>query len=131
MGKHISHVNFSKFFHRVESVKQRITDFVLSESEQYLGEAMTYTLFESVKEKMLDLVSNQPDTLTEKVVNEPTHQVIWVLINETAYTSSRMFLFPKYFPVSLQYNYITVPVLYHYRDSKMSVHKNLHLKNFS
>lgn len=60
----------------MDSVKQRITDFVLGESEQYLGEAMTYTLFESIKEKVLDLVSDQPETLTEKVINEPTTQVM-------------------------------------------------------
>lgn len=60
----------------MDSVKQRITDFVLRESEQYLGEAMTYTLFESIKEKVLDLVSDQPETVSEKVINETTPQVI-------------------------------------------------------
>lgn len=69
-------VNMNAFYnkHLVDSVKQRITDFVLRESEQYLGEAMTYTLFESVKEKVLDLVTDQPETVTEKVINESTPQ---------------------------------------------------------
>lgn len=69
-------VNMNAFYnkHLADSVKQRIAEYVLSEAEQYLGEAMTYTLFESVKEKMLDLVADQPETLTEKVISEPTPQ---------------------------------------------------------
>jgi len=34
-----------------------------AEAEQWLGSAMTYTLFQSVQERYLDLVCTQPDSL--------------------------------------------------------------------
>lgn len=38
-------------------IREKIVNVVLNEAEQYLGSAMTYTLFEFVKEKQTELTS--------------------------------------------------------------------------
>lgn len=38
---------------------------VEAEAEQWLGSAMTYTLFQSVQEHYADLVSAQPDSIID------------------------------------------------------------------
>lgn len=47
---------------------------VLDEAEQYIGEAMTYTLFEFVKEKYAELIADLPD----KVVEHPAESIAQV-----------------------------------------------------
>lgn len=38
-----------------------------NEAEQFLGEAMTYSLIECIKEKFDELMQEQPDTLVQEV----------------------------------------------------------------
>lgn len=45
-------------------VKEKITSIVDTEAEQWLGCAMTYTLFECLKEKVAEVLADQ----TEEVV---------------------------------------------------------------
>lgn len=42
-------------------MKEKVTDVVSSEAEQYLGMSMTYSLFEFVKEKFDELIQDQPE----------------------------------------------------------------------
>lgn len=51
---------WNKYF-RVSSVKQNIRDKILKEADHYLGESMTFTLFEFLKDFLEDLVADQPD----------------------------------------------------------------------
>lgn len=57
------------FYNRnlIESVKKRITDIVSTEAEQFLGEAMTYSLFECLKEKFDEVISEQPEEIVENI----------------------------------------------------------------
>lgn len=54
---------------RVGSVKKNIISEVLKEAQLYLGAAMTYTLFEYVKEKAEVLVSQQPESFLPEIIN--------------------------------------------------------------
>uniref|UniRef100_A0A1B6KFZ8 RWD domain-containing protein n=1 Tax=Graphocephala atropunctata TaxID=36148 RepID=A0A1B6KFZ8_9HEMI len=67
-------VNMNTFYnkHVVETVKNRVCQHVLDEAEQCLGEAMTYTLFESVRENLAEITTDQPDT----IVDNSTHEFI-------------------------------------------------------
>lgn len=47
--------------HSVQEVKDKVVSHVEAEAEQWLGSAMTYTLFQSVQEHYADLISAQPD----------------------------------------------------------------------
>lgn len=47
--------------HSVQEVKDKVVSHVEAEAEQWLGSAMTYTLFQSVQEHYADLISTQPD----------------------------------------------------------------------
>lgn len=49
-----------KFF-RVNSVKQNIKDKITKEANHYLGESMTFTLFEFLKDFAVDLIADQPE----------------------------------------------------------------------
>lgn len=51
-------MNFHGF--SIQSVKDKIVSHVASEAEQWLGSAMTYTLFQSVQEHLDDLIKTQP-----------------------------------------------------------------------
>ena len=46
------------------------------EAEQYLGAAMTYTLFEFVKEKMEDLLVGQPESFVSNVTDSVDRMAI-------------------------------------------------------
>lgn len=46
---------------RVSSVKQNIREKVSKEANHYLGESMTFTLFEFLKDFAIDLVADQPE----------------------------------------------------------------------
>merc|ERR1711862_233262 len=52
----------------IPSVKSKISDFVKTEGEMYLGMSMTFTIFEQVKENIEDLLADQPDQI--EIVNE-------------------------------------------------------------
>jgi len=56
-------INLDMFYnkHIVNSVKQNIKEKISKEAEHYLGESMTFTLFEFLKDFAVDLVANQPD----------------------------------------------------------------------
>lgn len=49
----------------VQEVKDRVVSHLEAEAEQWLGSAMTYTLFQSVQEHYTDLVSTQPDSIMD------------------------------------------------------------------
>lgn len=46
------------------------------EAEQYLGTAMTYTLFEFVKEKMEELLAGQPHSFVSDVTDSVDRMTI-------------------------------------------------------
>ena len=58
-------INMETFYNRnlVPSVKDATIAHIEAEAEQYLGMPMTYTIFESVKEKLEDLLLDQPESL--------------------------------------------------------------------
>lgn len=60
-------INMNTFYnkHIVQDVKDNILKHVENEADQWLGSAMTYTLFQSVQENYADLVAAQPDSVTE------------------------------------------------------------------
>lgn len=47
---------FVKFLFSNESTKKKVCEYVLNEALNLVGNAMTYSLFEGVKEKYLDLI---------------------------------------------------------------------------
>lgn len=48
-------------YFRVSLVKQNIREKVSKEANHYLGESMTFTLFEFLKDFAVDLVADQPE----------------------------------------------------------------------
>jgi hypothetical protein len=60
-------------------VKERVVSEVNMEAEQYLGTAMTYTLFEFVKEKLEELLAGQP----ESFISDVTDSVDRITISDT------------------------------------------------
>ncbi|XP_012256907.2 RWD domain-containing protein 4 [Athalia rosae] len=60
-------LNMNTFYnkHVVQGVKDKIAAHVDAEAEQWLGSAMTYTLFQSVQENLTDLLADQPDSIDE------------------------------------------------------------------
>lgn len=63
-------INMDTFYNRnlVQSVKEKIIATVNEEADQWLGSAMTYTLFECLKEKMTELLEDQTEVLVSKAV---------------------------------------------------------------
>ncbi|XP_046391193.1 RWD domain-containing protein 4 [Ischnura elegans] len=57
-------INMDTFYnkHIVQEVKDHVVNTIGKEAEQLLGEAMTYTLFEWVKEHSEELLSAQPES---------------------------------------------------------------------
>lgn len=49
----------------MQEVKDKVVSHVEAEAEQWLGSAMTYTLFQSVQEHYANLISAQPDSITD------------------------------------------------------------------
>lgn len=49
----------------MQEVKDKIMTHTEAEAEQWLGSAMTYTLFQSVQEHYADLVCMQPDSIVD------------------------------------------------------------------
>ncbi|GAB1868958.1 RWD domain-containing protein 4A [Camponotus japonicus] len=60
-------INMDTFYnkHIVEEVKDKVVSLIEAEADQWLGSAMTYTLFQSVQEHYADLVSMQPDSVVD------------------------------------------------------------------
>ncbi|XP_003705016.1 RWD domain-containing protein 4 [Megachile rotundata] len=68
-------VNMNTFYnkHIVQEVKDRVVKHVDDEIEQWLGSAMTYTLFQSVQEHYAELVSGQPEAIVD--INTQVNQL--------------------------------------------------------
>jgi len=64
------------YYNSVQDVKERVVSQVNVEAEQYLGTAMTYTLFEFVKEKMEDLLVGQPQSVVSNVTDSVDRMAI-------------------------------------------------------
>ncbi|XP_020287601.1 RWD domain-containing protein 4 [Pseudomyrmex gracilis] len=60
-------INMNTFYnkHIVQEVKDKVVSHIEAEAEQWLGSAMTYTLFQSVQEHYADLVSTQPESVVD------------------------------------------------------------------
>ncbi|XP_012277950.1 RWD domain-containing protein 4 [Orussus abietinus] len=60
-------INMDTFYnkHVVQEVKDKVVEHVDNEADQWLGCAMTYTLFQSIQEHLTDLLTAQPDTIGE------------------------------------------------------------------
>lgn len=65
--------------HSVQDVKEQVVSQVTAEAEHYLGTAMTYTLFEFVKEKLEELLAGQPSSF----VSDTTETVDRITISGT------------------------------------------------
>ncbi|XP_050683139.1 RWD domain-containing protein 4 [Leptidea sinapis] len=64
------HLNLEIFYnqHLSAAVKEKIIKLVDAEAEQWMGSAMTYTLFEFLKEKMTEVLSQEAtEVITAKV----------------------------------------------------------------
>jgi hypothetical protein len=64
------------YYNSVQDVKEQVVSQVNVEAEQYLGTAMTYTLFEFVKEKMEDLLVGQPQSFVSNVTDSVDRMAI-------------------------------------------------------
>jgi hypothetical protein len=64
------------YYNSVQEVKEQVVSQVNAEAEQYLGTAMTYTLFEFVKEKMEDLLAGQPQSFVSNVTDSVDRMAI-------------------------------------------------------
>ncbi|XP_006608377.1 RWD domain-containing protein 4 [Apis laboriosa] len=60
-------INMNTFYnkHIVQEVKDKVVQHLKAEADQWLGSAMTYTLFQSVQEHFTELISAQPDTVVD------------------------------------------------------------------
>ncbi|XP_054268420.1 RWD domain-containing protein 4 [Macrosteles quadrilineatus] len=78
-------VNLNTFYnkHIKESVKQRICEHLLNEADQFLGEAMTYTLFESAREHLEELTAEQPES-PDVPVSEPSNELPEEIVEKKA-----------------------------------------------
>ncbi|KOC70917.1 RWD domain-containing protein 4 [Habropoda laboriosa] len=68
-------INMNTFYnkHIVQEVKDKVVKLVEAEADQWLGSAMTYTLFQSVQEHYTELISAQPDSVVD--LNSQTSQL--------------------------------------------------------
>ncbi|CAK9812404.1 RWD domain-containing protein 4 [Anthophora quadrimaculata] len=68
-------INMNTFYnkHIVQEVRDKVVKHVEAEAEQWLGSAMTYTLFQSVQEHYAELISAQPDSVVD--LNSQTSQL--------------------------------------------------------
>jgi hypothetical protein len=82
------------YYNSVQNVKERVVSQVNVEAEQYLGTAMTYTLFEFVKEKMEDLLVGQPRSFVSNVTDVSCFSLLPV--RSKSGTRSFMINFPVY-----------------------------------
>ncbi|KAL2718842.1 RWD domain-containing protein 4 [Vespula squamosa] len=68
-------INMNTFYnkHIVQEVKDEVVKQLEAEADQWLGSAMTYTLFQYVQEHLTELLSMQPDSVTE--INSQTSKL--------------------------------------------------------
>lgn len=57
----------------VQEVKDKVLQHLEAEANQWLGSAMTYTLFQYVQEHYTELISAQPDSIVD--LNLQTNQL--------------------------------------------------------
>lgn len=57
----------------MQEVKDKVVQHLEAEADQWLGSAMTYTLFQSVQEHYVKLISAQPDSVVD--INTQTNQL--------------------------------------------------------
>lgn len=59
-------INMNTFYnkHIIQEVKDKIVSHIEVEADQWLGSAMTYTLFQSVQENLPELLIDQPTAVT-------------------------------------------------------------------
>lgn len=77
----------------MEEVKDKVVSHIEAEAEQWLGSAMTYTLFQSVQEHYADLVSTQPNSIVDinshtsrlKITDEIQQVYKYILCNKLIY----------------------------------------------
>ena len=67
----------------LQEVKDKVMNHVEAEAEQWLGSAMTYTLFQSVQEHYADLVCTQPDSIAD--INSHTSKLKITEENQQVY----------------------------------------------
>lgn len=69
-------INMDTFYnnHIKKALKEKISNLVSAQAEQYLGTCMTYSLFEFVKEEFDELIKDQPEETTEE--REDSEKVI-------------------------------------------------------
>lgn len=53
-------------FNRVDAVKQKINELLSTEAEQWIGCGMTYTLFECLKDRIEEIMAEQPQSESEE-----------------------------------------------------------------
>ncbi|XP_046830981.1 RWD domain-containing protein 4 [Vespa crabro] len=68
-------INMNTFYnkHIVQEVKDELVKKLEAEADQWLGSAMTYTLFQYVQEHLTELLSMQPDSIAE--INSQTSKL--------------------------------------------------------
>ncbi|XP_043677052.1 RWD domain-containing protein 4 [Vespula pensylvanica] len=68
-------INMNTFYnkHIVQEVKDEVVKQLEAEADQWLGSAMTYTLFQYVQEHLTELLSMQPDSVAE--INSQTSKL--------------------------------------------------------
>lgn len=76
MSALLSFIVLFLYYNSVQDVKEQVVSQVNVEAEQYLGTAMTYTLFEFVKEKMEDLLVGQPQSFVSNVTDSVDRMAI-------------------------------------------------------
>lgn len=65
-------------------MKDKVVSHIEAEAEQWLGSAMTYTLFQSVQEHYTDLVYTQPDSIAD--INSQTSKLKITEENQQVHT---------------------------------------------
>ncbi|XP_011862342.1 PREDICTED: RWD domain-containing protein 4 isoform X1 [Vollenhovia emeryi] len=82
-------INMNTFYnkHIVQEVKDKVVSHIEAEAEQWLGSAMTYTLFQSVQEHYADLVCMQPDSIAD--INSHTNKLKITEENQQAEETTR------------------------------------------
>ncbi|KAF7989202.1 hypothetical protein HCN44_007732 [Aphidius gifuensis] len=85
-------INMETFYnkHIVQKVKEKVRDYVDAEAKQWLGCAMTYSLFQSVQEHLAELTADQPHTSIDM-----SDQVSQVTINDEQQTDEAAKKFVK------------------------------------
>lgn len=52
-------------FSSIQKLKDKVVELINNEAEQWLGTAMTYTLFQLIQEHLKELIDEQPETITD------------------------------------------------------------------